>query len=231
MPDIDTLKTDLATANRILANEGLVDAWGHLSARIPGTDTFLIPPRMSPALVQPEDLLTFDLEGRKLHGDKIHTSETPLHTRIYRARPDVGAVSHTHSPMALILGISGQALRPLHNTGVIFHDGVPVLQRPGLIDTDELGDLLAETLGQHKAVLMRGHGATIVGPTLKETLIRSILLEEAARNQVWASAIGTPLFFSEEEMDLVGRDFFAKAGGQTQLDRAWNYYVDRLPPS
>ena len=230
MADIEAMKKELATASRILYREGLVEGFGHISVRIQGTDTFLIPPRMSPALVRPEDILTIDLEGRKVAGEKLPNSETALHTRTYRARADVNSVAHAHSPMVTTLGIAGQVVRPVHNLGVAFHAGVAFFRRPGLINTDELGDQMAACLGQLNAVMLRGHGATVVGPTLKLAVLWSLALEEGARYQVWASAIGTPLFFDEADFEAAGRDLFHAAGGQTQIDRAWDYYVSRIEP-
>lgn len=228
MAEIETLKKDLATASRIMYREALVEGFGHISARVPGTDTFLIPPRMSPALVKPEDILTIDLEGRKVAGDKLPNSETPLHTRVYRARPDVNSVAHTHSPMVTTLGIAGQVVRPVHNGGTVFHAGVAFFRRPGLINTDELGDQMAACLGPLQAVMLRGHGATVVAPSLKQAVLWVLALEEGARYQVWASAIGTPLFFDQADFEAAGTDVFSEAGGQTQMDRAWNYYVSRI---
>lgn len=228
MTDLEALKKELATASRIMYREGLVEGFGHISIRIPGTDTYLIPPRMSPALVRPEDILTINLDGRKVAGEKLPNSETPLHTRLYRVRPDVNSVAHTHSPMVVTLGMVGQVVRPLHNLGVVFHAGVAYFKRPGLIDTDELGDQTAAALGQLRAVMLRGHGAIIAGPSLKATTLWSIYLEEAARYQVWASSIGQPLFYDEADLDAAGRDIFQAAGGETQIGRAWDYYVSRI---
>ena len=228
MSDIKALKHELATASRIIYREGLVEGFGHISTRVPGTNTFLIPPRMSPALVRPEDILTIDLEGEKVAGEKLPNSETPLHTRVYRMRPEVNSVAHTHSPMVTTLGVAGQVVRPLHNGGTVFHAGVAFFRRPGLINTDELADQMAACLGQLNAVMLRGHGATVVAPGLKQAVLWALALEEGARYQVWASAIGSPLFFDEADIEAVGRDLFIEAGGQTQVMRAWNYYSSRI---
>lgn len=230
MADLDTLKSELAAASRILYREGLVDAFGHISVRVPGTDTYLIPPRMSPALVRPEDIVTIDLEGRKVAGEKLPTNEIALHTRIYRARPDVNSVAHTHSPMVIALGVTGQTVRPLHNAAVAFHAGVPLFNRPGLINTDEIADEMVATLGQLRAVMLRGHGANIAAPRLKLATLWAITLEEAARLQIMASSIGQPVFFNNADLDIVGRDLYEAAGGETQITRAWDYYVSRIQP-
>ncbi len=230
MTDLDSMKRELATASRILYREGLVDAFGHISVRVPGTDTYLIPPRMSPALVCPEDIVTINLEGQKVAGEKLPTNEIALHTRIYRARPDVNSVAHTHSPMVIILGVTGQVLRPMHNAGVVFHSGVSLFERPGLINTDEIADEMVASLGQLRAVMLRGHGANIVAPRLKLATLWAVTLEEAARLQIMASSVGQPVFFTSADLDTVGRDLYEAAGGETQITRAWDYFVSRIPP-
>ncbi|MDP2663630.1 MAG: class II aldolase/adducin family protein, partial [Dehalococcoidia bacterium] len=208
----------------------LVDGFGHISVRVPGTDTYLIPPRMSPALVKPADIVTINLEGCKVAGEKLPTNEIALHTRIYCARPDVNSVAHTHSPMVITLGVTGQTVRPMHNQGVAFHAGVSMFNRPGLINTNEIADEMVAALGQRQAVMLRGHGANIVSSRLKLATLWAVTLEEAARFQIVASSIGKPVFFSEADFDMVGRDLFEAAGGETQITRAWDYYVSRIQP-
>lgn len=230
MADIDALKRDLACASRITSREGLAEGFGHVSARVPGTNTYLIPRRMSPALVCPEDILTIDLDGRKVAGEGIPNAEIALHTRLYVNRPDVNAVAHTHSPMVIILGVTGQVVRPLHNSGAAFHAGVGYYQTPGLVITDEQGDAVAASLGDMRAVMMRGHGASTVGPNLKVCMLWSLILEESARYQVTASSIGKPIFYDEHDLELADGDFFVQPEAATQVDRGWNYYVSRIQP-
>lgn len=224
MKQVDSLESQLVSACRILANEGLTDAFGHISVRIPGTDTFLIPPFVSPALAQVSNLLTLDLEGNVLEGDGVPNREMYIHSECYRQRPDVGSVCHTHSPMVKVFTSLGEPLRPIENFSSIFAPETPMYHRIGLIVTPELGRDVAESLGSHRAVLMRGHGSTVVGSTLKETTVTAIFLEEAARLTYRARCIGTPICFTQEEVTILS-EYIPK---ENTFNRAWEYYSGRL---
>ncbi|MBI2955278.1 MAG: class II aldolase/adducin family protein [Chloroflexi bacterium] len=227
MDDIRELKENLALASRILANEDLAQGWGHISVRVPGTDRFLIPPSMSPALVTPDDVLTFDLAGNRLEGDKPPNAETWLHTCIYRQRSDVGCVSHIHPPITITLGAAGQEIRPLHNFGSLFPDGVRLFTRPGLIDSEQLGTEVAAALGQNDALMLRGHGAIVVGANARHACIWSIYLEEAARIQLYATLLGSPQFYTREEASMIKGQIYL-GPNSISIQRAWDYYVERL---
>jgi len=228
--DVEALKRDLACASRITCREGLAEGFGHISARIPGTKTYLIPRRMSPALVCPEDILTIDLDGSVVAGEGIPNAEIALHTRLYVNRPDINAVAHTHSPMVIVLGVAGQVVKPLHNSGAAFHAGVGYYKTPGLVVNDEQGDAVAAALGDKRAVMMRGHGSSTVGPNVKVTMLWALILEESARYQVLAASIGKPIFFDETDLELAEGDFFVRPEAATQVERGWNYYVSRIEP-
>src|SRR3990170_6211673 len=141
MADIDELKRTLVTASHIISNEGLAQGYGHVSARIPGTDRYLMPAISSPALVKYEDILTFNLDNERVEGTGDPMNETWLHTCIYRLRPDVNAVAHTHSIMVVVLSCVGQVIRPMHNDAMnmISFGNIQLFTRPGLINTEELG--------------------------------------------------------------------------------------------
>ena len=222
---MDNLKSLLVTACRILANEGITDAFGHISVRIPGTDRFLIPPFASPALAKESNLLTLDLEGKVLEGKGVPNREVYIHSECYRRRPDVGSVCHTHSPMAKIFTSLGEPLRPIENFSSIFAPETPIYQRVGLIVTKELGRKVAESLGDHRAVLMRGHGSTVVGPNLNQATVTAIYLEETARLTYRARCLGTPICFTDEEVARLS-DYIPK---ENSFNRAWDYYAGRLP--
>src|SRR3954470_12814015 len=154
------LRRDVALANRILERVGLSHAFGHASARIPGTNTFLLPTRRSPGLAEADDLLVIDTEGRVVSGEGEPNSEFWIHARLYAARIDVGGVVHAHPPGCVCLTQIGEPHRVVHNQGGIFLEGVPEYSPIGLIRTRELGDLLAQALGRGNAAMMRGHGIT-----------------------------------------------------------------------
>jgi len=184
MQDEQELRRDVATANRILERVGLSHAFGHASARIPGTNTFLLPTRRSPGLAQADGLLVIDTEGRIVSGEGEPNSEFWIHARLYAARPDVGGVVHAHSPHCVCLTQIGQPHRVVHNQGGIFAGGVPEYSRIGLIRSRELGDLLAKAIGDGVAVMMRGHGVTTAYADIRSAAVAACYLEESAALQL-----------------------------------------------
>ena len=226
MLDVDsTLRRDLVLANHIIERFHLSNAFGHVSVRIPGTQTFLFPTRRSPGLADEDHLLVLDTDGRILSGEGTPNSEFWIHARIYAERPDVGGVVHAHPPACICLTQIGQPHRIIHNGGGTFHGGIPEFERIGLIRTLELGDLLARRLGDGIAIMMRGHGFTTATADVRSATVAACLLEESADLQLrmLAAASGDAArirAFTQEEADRV-RD---------QLDpgvvaRAWEYYA------
>ena len=218
------LREDVALANRIAHATGMVTAFGHVSARIPGTDTFLIPRRQSPMLATAATLLTVDLDGRVVDGDGTPNSELWIHARIYAARPDVGGVAHVHAPSCVVLSQIGQTVRPLHNSGAVAGE-VPVYERAGLIRDRALGDTVAAVLGHRRAMLLRGHGANVAEADVRRAIVVACFLEEAAHLQVRAlAAAGGDAsrlhFYDGEEVDRV-REELDSTG---PMERAWEYY-------
>jgi ribulose-5-phosphate 4-epimerase/fuculose-1-phosphate aldolase len=218
------LEEDVATANRIAHVTGLVTAFGHVSARVPGTDSFLIPGRRSPRLAEPDRLLRMDVEGNQTEGDGEPNSEFWIHARIYAARPEVGGVAHVHAPACVVLGQLGQSPRPLHNSGAI-PGPAPLFERVGLIRTRELGDQVAACLGGGQAMLLRGHGANTAAADVRLAIVLACLLEEAARYQLdaLAAAGGDAMairFYDAEETRRVQDELSGKP-----LERAWEYYA------
>ena len=184
MEDLQALRDDVATANRILERMGLSRAFGHASARIPGTNTFLLPTRRSPGLAEPGNLLVLDTEGRIVEGDGEPNSEFWIHARIYAARADVGGVVHAHPDACVCLTQVGQPHRVVHNQGGIFVEGVPEYGAIGLIRTRELGDALARVLGKGNAAMMRAHGITTAFADVRRATVGACYLEESATLQL-----------------------------------------------
>lgn len=219
------LRRDTALANRIIERFGLSNAFGHVSARIPGTDTFYLPTRRSPGLANSGELLILDTEGRILSGKGTPNSELWIHARIYAARPDVGGVVHAHPPASICLTQIGQPHRVVHNQGGAFHAGVPEFERIGLIRTRELGDLLARRLGSGLAAMMRGHGITTALPDVRAATVAACMLEESAGMQLrmLAAAGGDPArirVYTREEAESLGDQI-----GPRVVERAWEYYA------
>ena len=196
MPNkLDEARTLLARANRMIANEGVLDAFGHVTMRHP-TDPgrYLMSRSRGPELVQPEDILEFTLDSEPVKPPTArHYSERVIHGEIYKARPDVNAVCHHHAPSILPFCISGAPLKPVYHLGATIGDAAPFWDaRDEFGDTTlivakpEEGASLARALGKNWIVLMRRHGATVAGTTLEELVFRTIYIARNAALQIQA---------------------------------------------
>jgi L-fuculose-phosphate aldolase len=229
---LDDLRRDVATANRILERVGLSNAFGHASARIPGTNTFLLPTRRSPGFAEADYLLVIDTEGRLVSGEGEPNSEFWIHARLYAARADVGGVVHAHPPACVCLTQIGEPHRVVHNQGGIFAAGVPEYSRVGLIRTRELGDLLAQTIGKGRAAMMRGHGITTAFADVRSATVAACYLEESVSLQLrmLAAAGGDASkirAFTREEAEGLSDQIIGNVA-----NRAWEYFAavaDELP--
>ena len=221
---IQELKENVALATRMLVMEGLLASSGHVSARIPGTDQVLIGPRdVSRAILQAEDLVIVELNSTQSGGTRRAPREVEIHTGIYRARPDVMAVVHSHPVHSLAFSITGKPIRPVTVHGAIFGDGVPVMDYVGHVNSRELGDGLAQALGDKNAVLLKMHGAAIAAPTLEEAFAWTLHLEENAEKQLWAEATGTVQAMTQEEIERCIRQSF----GWSSIVKRWDYYAEK----
>ena len=221
----DELRRDVATANRVLERCGLSHAFGHASARVPGTSTFLIPTRRSPGLAEAGALLRIDTEGRIVEGEGEPNSEFWIHARIYAARADVGGIAHAHPPACVCLTQVGEPHRVVSNQGGIFAGGVPEYGRLGLIRSQALGYQLARTLGAGVAVMMRGHGITTAFADVRAATVAACYLEESCALQLrmLAAAGGDASrlrVYTEEEAATL-RD--QMTGNVAR--RAWEYFA------
>jgi len=219
-----SLRNEVAIANNIIERFGLSNAFGHVSARIPGTGTFIIPTRRSPGLADADHLLVLDTDGNILSGEGTPNSEFWIHARTYAARADVGGVVHAHPPACICLTQIGQPHRVVHNSGGPFMDDVPEYERIGLIRSRELGDDLAGRLGAGLAVMMRGHGFTTALADVKSATVAACYLEESAALQLrmLAAAGGDAARLREytrAEAELVGGQITERV-----VARAWEYY-------
>jgi ribulose-5-phosphate 4-epimerase/fuculose-1-phosphate aldolase len=221
----------LATANRILFDQGVVDGFGHISVRHDKSpDHFLLSCNRAPGLVRPEDILSYDLNGDlAVLSDKRSYLERFIHSEIYRARPDVVSVVHSHSPSVIPFGVTGQRLRPVFHMSGFLGSGSSLFEirdaggnTDMLIRDSGLGKALAKSLGQHNCVLMRGHGSTTVAPSIELAVYRAIYAEVNAKLQLQAAALGPINFLTEEEAAL------AAATTEGQVVRAWDLWRGRL---
>ena len=222
--EVEKLKQKVAQATRMLAREGLLASSGHVSARIPGTDRVLIGPAgVSRDILQPEDIITVDLDSNQIEGRTRKPLETEIHTGIYRARPDVGGVVHAHPLHSVVFTITGKPILPVSVHGAIFGDGVPVFDHVGHVRSREEGDGLARTLGDRRAVLIKLHGNAVVGKTVEEAFVSALQLEENAEKQLWAEATGAVTPMTPEDVERSIRQSFS----EFSIAKRWRYYQDK----
>ena len=219
---------DLVAASRILAEHGVLDAYGHVSARSdkrPGH--FIMSRSRAPAIVTAADLIEWGPDSEPATGDKRKGFiERYIHGEIYRARPEVMAVVHSHSPSVIPFGVTRTKLRPVYHMGSFLWSGAPVWdirkvrERNDLLVRDRpLGEALAAGLGKCNCVLMRGHGMTVVGDSVQEAVFRAIYTEMNARLQLQAEQLEGPIeFLSDEE----GRG--ATTANRGTLERPWELW-------
>jgi ribulose-5-phosphate 4-epimerase/fuculose-1-phosphate aldolase len=235
-PDLDARAKaieDVVAANHILAQQGVVDGFGHVSMRDPADPTkFLMARSVAPELVTAADVLVHDLDGNAPApaGVKLYL-ERFIHAEIYRARPDVNAIVHCHSPSLIPFGVTGVALRPLYHMSAFLAAGVPVFDihkaaggaTDMLVRTPELGRALAKALGAHPAALMRGHGAVVVGRTIPQVVFRSVYTEQNARLQREAMALGPKVIYLDPDEARK-----AEEGLDGPLSRAWELWLRKV---
>jgi ribulose-5-phosphate 4-epimerase/fuculose-1-phosphate aldolase len=222
------LISDLVAASRILAQHEVLDAYGHVSARSDKRpDRFIMSRAVAPALVKAADLMELDANSEALAGDKRKGFiERYIHGEIYRARPDVMAVVHSHSASVIPFGVTRSRLRPIYHMGAFLWSGTPVFdirkvraENDLLIRDRPLGDALARSLGGCACVLMRGHGMTVVGDGIPEAVYRAIYTEMNARLQIQAGQLEGPIeFLTDEE----GRR--STAANRGTLERPWELW-------
>jgi len=221
----------LVLANRILYRQGVVDGFGHVSVRHDrSADHFLLARNMAPGLVRREDIVTFDLDGAPLDaaGRRVYL-ERFIHAEIYRARPDVQSVVHSHSPDVIPFGVTGTSLQPVFHMSGFLAEGSALFEiRDVAGDTDmlisnaSLGVALAAALGARSTVLMRGHGSTVVGASLEQAVYRAIYAEVNARLQTQAKQLGDVTYLNANEAAK------AAATNDTQLPRVWDLWTREI---
>jgi ribulose-5-phosphate 4-epimerase/fuculose-1-phosphate aldolase len=223
---------DLALANRMLAHEGVLDAFGHVSARHPSDPgRYLLPRSRSPALIEPGDILEFTLDSEPVKPPKVHMyAERVIHGCIYQARPDVMAVCHHHAPAIMPFAIAGKPIVPVFHLGAAMGEEMPFWDQHDefgdtnlLVVKQEEGNSLARALGRHPAVLMNRHGATVVGGGLKELVSRAIFICQNAEYQLRALMLGAVNPLHRGEIKLAG----AISGLPNVVMRTWEYWSAR----
>jgi ribulose-5-phosphate 4-epimerase/fuculose-1-phosphate aldolase len=218
------LAAEVAAVTRLLVLEGILDYSGHISARVPGRDAFLIQVRDdSRAELNSDRMLLVDFDGKVLEGEGKPPSETVIHTEILRSRPDVQAVLHCHMELAIAFTMmEGVTLQPMRARAVRWESGIPIHPDPSHIKLLEQGQALAATLGQHQAALMRAHGLVLVAESVPALLVDAVHFKENAQAQMQTLQAGAkPLPLTAAEMAQINRHEMRDA----HIPKLWNYYV------
>ena len=236
LPGVDAaVLEDIVVGSRILADFGVLDGFGHVSARHPTNPShFLMARSLAPALVTADDIMEFDQDGNAVdaRGRQVFL-ERFIHAEIYRARPDVMAVVHAHSPGVVPFSVSKTPLRPLFHNTAFLAAGVPVWDIAKdfgvtnmLVADNAKGKSLAAALGDKSVVLMRGHGDVTVGPNVKIAVFRAYYTDVNARLQAQAIGLGSEItYLSAEEGAKADQVNFAV------LDRVWNLWKQKVQPA
>lgn len=231
MSGVEELRARVAKACRVLGKLELTKAAsGHISARVPGTDTLLIrargPGESGVRYTQADEVITVDLDGKKREGraDLEAPQEVFIHTWLYRTRPQVGAVLHAHPLTVVLFTICNKPLLPL--TGAydpsslrLFAEGIPTYPRSITVSNDALGEEFAAAMGK-RCCLMRGHGITTCGDTVEEATLAAIKLNELAETNYRAHLLGEPQPIPDEEIAQIT----AGRGGKSHQASSWRYY-------
>jgi HCOMODA/2-hydroxy-3-carboxy-muconic semialdehyde decarboxylase len=213
MADLLRELQDLVAAYRILAEHGVIDAYGHVSLRSPeNPERYYLARSLAPERVTRADLIEYDLDSQPIDaGARESVLERFIHGEIYRARPEVMCVVHNHSPSVVPFSVTGVPMKALYHMAAFIGDGLPTFEirdvQKGtdlLVKTPELAKALARTLATKPAALMRGHGSVVVGENLPRAVGRSIYLEQSARMQMQALLLAGPggriTYFDEAEV-------------------------------
>src|SRR5215207_9492140 len=226
MPTEDELRALVAISCRIIYRLGLSDYLGHASARVAGTDRVVIKPKHSERIrgmdtMTAADMVVIDLDGKLIDGQDPPPSEVFMHTEIYRARPDVLGVVHTHQPVATELGIYGAPILPiLHIEAPLVAEPMPTWPSARMVVTAELGRALAAALGEHRVCHLQGHGIVSVAASIEDATLGAIFLERLARATLLGAQTGrAPRVIPPDEIADLRRTMAASAG-------RWAYYTE-----
>jgi HCOMODA/2-hydroxy-3-carboxy-muconic semialdehyde decarboxylase len=231
MTTLDYLIEELVTANRILAREGVVDSFGHVSVRHPhDTQRYLLSRSRAPDCIEKDDIMEFALDGTPVEArGRAPYLERFIHGALYEARPDVTSVVHNHSESVIPFGVSDRKIKPIFHMGASIGHEVPVWDSHDhfgdtalLVENMEMGRDLAKLIGAGATALMRGHGATVAGKSIRQAVYVSVYLEVNARLQKQAMDMGAVKFLTAGEVDKV-----ASRTGSYGINRAWENWCRR----
>ena len=231
MAKLETLVEELVTANRILAREGVVDSFGHISVRHPDNpQRYLLSRSRAPDCIESDDIMEFALDGTPIDArGRAPYLERFIHGALYEARADVMSVVHNHSESVIPFGVTGRKIRPVYHMGASIGYEVPVWDSQDcfgdtalLVETMDMGRDLAKRVGSGATALMRGHGATVAANSIRQVVFISVYLEVNARLQKQAMEMGEVKFLTGGEIDKV-----AERTGPYGINRAWENWCRR----
>lgn len=218
------LRAQLAATTRLLVMEDLLDYSGHVAVRAPGRDAFLIQPGIEPRSdVTPDGMLLVGFDGKVIEGDGRPPVEIPIHIEIFKSRPDVEAIVHSHMELAIWFTLMEDVqIKPMRARAIRWRSGIPTDDDPSHIKTVEQGARLARTLGPHHATLMRAHGLTLVAESLPALLVDAVHFDENARAQMQVMQAGkVPKALTDAELEQIDRHEMR----EFHVSKLWKYYV------
>ena len=218
------LKQMLVDALSMMERAEVIDFNGHMSCRLPGTDHVLINSGKSVrSALTVEDIIEIDMDGRPVGTEVVPPMEFHIHTEIYRRRPDVNAVAHTHPVWSTLFSMVGVPVEPVTMQAAVMGP-VQSFAKTASINQKALAEELAAALGPHRIVMLKSHGAVVVGADIVETFVLAIYLEETARRQYLARAIGTPQALSAAQVETIGTNLRKPH----LLKKVWDYHRAKL---
>ena len=221
------IREKIAVSTRILMSERMIGPFGHCSARVEGTNLFAIMGHKDDHVkditqISPEDVVLIDVHGDVVEGDLEVPGERHIHLEIYKKRQDVKAVVHAHPLGCVAFSIVGRSPSTIWHLCTVFAEGIPIFESSVQVDSVELGEEVATTLGHHKGVLLKGHGIAVVGDSIEDATVSAVSLERSAQLEITAARIGDiqEISINELNQDLVSvgltKDEFVRA--------QWDYW-------
>jgi L-ribulose-5-phosphate 4-epimerase len=224
MSSMTELKQQLVDAILMMEHAQIIDFNGHFSARLPGTDQILINSGVSVrSALGVDDIILIDLDGKNLEGGATPPMEYHIHSEIFRRRPEVNAVVHTHPLWSTVLGMAGHQVLPVIMQAAVMGD----IRRFGKItsiNTKQLGEALADELGSNRVITLKSHGAVIAAGDILEAFVLAVYLEETAQRQHLALQVGTPTVLTAEEIETIGTNLRKR----NLLKKVWDYHHAKL---
>ena len=218
------LKQQLADALTMFERAEVIDFNGHMSCRLPGTPHILINSGKSVrSQLTADDIIAIDMDGKPVGHEVVPPMEFHLHTEIYRRRPDVNAVAHTHPLWSTLFSMTGERVLPVTMQAAVMGP-IQLFGKTASINEKALGEELAAALGPHNVVMLKSHGAAVVGRDIVEAFVMGIYLEETARRQYLARSLGTPYALTPAEVDKIG----ANLRKPHLLRKVWDYHHAKI---